>query len=616
MAQRVQRLPAMTDFRPASEQGTVHPTALPQHGDDRDGGDIVWQEDFANGFAGNNGVGPWTTEGVDGNIWKRSVAGPNGAYTQVGQRIQSVTVANGYMLFASDSANSDWSVTPPVIVASPVSWDGALVSPVLDLSATPFLEIQFQQRLRYCCQTAPHYLEVSTDGGLNWPNRFPTSEGILVNVDPGTQLRKINISAAIAPNPANVKFRFYHEGAAGTSHYHWQLDDVKLVETYDYDLRITTAGTTNTSWQAALALSYDSIRYSVFPYSQLRPLGLNMTVLNNGAADQTDVTANFLVERGADVVLDQDVVVPSFPAGTTQTIYVAPDFTPPAVTGTYSVTMDVNSSQVDNVPGDNGGTAEFDVSPSSYGRDLGTVTGSENGNGDGGTLIVANAFYISSDAQLFSVDIAMAAGTEVGTIIRGQLRTDDISAEPIAETPEIEITAADINPANGSNFMALLFDGPQQLTALTDYMVSVQFFGVASCGASGTSEAQTSFIFYDGQAGEDWYYTTTTPMIRMGFDPSAGIEAADRSNGIGLGQNFPNPSRNTTMVPYDLAVTAPVSFEVRDLSGKVVLTRSEGTKAPGAYRLELNTANLTDGVYFYTLTAGATRLTKRMTVIR
>lgn len=615
MAQWAQQRPAMKDFRPATEQGVAHAEALPAGGDARDGGDVVFSEDFANGFAGNNGVGAWTVEGPNGDIWKRAINGPNGAYTQATQRIVSPTVANGYMLFASDSANSTWVGNTATIVADPVAFDGSLVSPLLDLSATPFVEVQFQQRLRFCCQDAPHYLEVSTDGGLTWPNRFPTSTGIAVNNDPGTQLRKVNISAAIMADPTNVKFRFRHDPDAGTSHYHWQLDDIQIVELYDYDLRMTAAA--NTAWNIDLALSYDSITYTVFPYSQLRPLGLNMTVLNNGAADQTDVTANFLVDRAGTTVLDQDQNIANFPAGTTQTIYVDPSFTPPAVAGTYNVSYDINSAQTDNVPTDNAGTSSFKVSEYSYGRDNGTVATYEDGDGAGGVLILANAMYVHNAAQLYSVDVAMVTATEIGMIIRGELRTDDLAADPIAVTPEYAITAADLNATGGSNFISLLFDGPQQLDAATDYMVAVQFYGAARCGVSGISEAQTSFIYYNQpDVGEDWYYTTSTPMIRMGFDPAAGIEAADRSNGIGLGQNFPNPARNSTIVPYDLAVSAPVSFEVRDLSGKLVLGRNEGTKAPGAYRMEFSTENLTEGVYFYTLTAGSTRLTKRMTVIR
>src|SRR5436190_16746791 len=452
VAQWAQQRPAMMDFRPATEQGNVHPALLPASGDARDGGDVVWSEDFANGFAGNNGVGAWTVEGPNGDIWKHTLNGPNGAYTQTSQRIVSTTVANGYMLFASDSANTDWTVTPPAIVATPINFDGALVSPVLDLSATPFVELQFQQRLRFCCSNAPHFLEVSTDGGLTWPNRYPTSTGIAVNSDPGTQTRKINLSAAIAADPTNVKFRFRHDPDAGSSHYHWQIDDVQIVEVYDYDLRMTAAA--NSTWDINTAMSYDSLKYTVYPYSQLRPLGLNMTVLNNGAADQTDVTANFLVEEGANVVLDQDVNVPNFPAGSTQTIYVAPDFTPPAVSGTYDVTYDINSAQTDNVPGDNGGTSQFKVSEYSYGRDLGTISAFEDGNGDGGVLILANAFYIKNAAPLYSVDVALQSGGDIGTIIRGELRTDDLAADPIAVTPEYEITAGDLNPTGGSHFIS------------------------------------------------------------------------------------------------------------------------------------------------------------------
>ena len=86
-----------------------------------------------NGLDGNNGgVGPWSVEGPNGNIWKFQNTGPNGAYTTGNQYIQSTTAANGAAIFASDSANTDWSVTPIAIVASPVNWEASLVSPLLD----------------------------------------------------------------------------------------------------------------------------------------------------------------------------------------------------------------------------------------------------------------------------------------------------------------------------------------------------------------------------------------------------------------------------------------------------------------------------------------------------
>src|SRR5690606_17467887 len=82
--------------------------------------DVVFTEDFANGLAGNNGFGAWTVEGPNGNVWRFNTNSPNGAYTTGNQYIQSTTAANGAAIFASDSANTDWSATPPAIVASPV----------------------------------------------------------------------------------------------------------------------------------------------------------------------------------------------------------------------------------------------------------------------------------------------------------------------------------------------------------------------------------------------------------------------------------------------------------------------------------------------------------------
>src|SRR5690606_4836476 len=122
---------------------------LPAEGELRAGGDVVFYEDFANGAAGNNGVGEWTTSGPHGNIWRRSTTGPNGAYTSpTSSRIQSATATNGFMMFASDSANTNWSTNPPTIVADPIPFEGSLVSPLLDLSATPYVELVFQQRGR------------------------------------------------------------------------------------------------------------------------------------------------------------------------------------------------------------------------------------------------------------------------------------------------------------------------------------------------------------------------------------------------------------------------------------------------------------------------------------
>jgi hypothetical protein len=614
MAQWANPRPMAYQLGQATEAGVQNDLPPATDNDQRAGGDVVWSEDFANGLAGNNGVGPWTTSGPNGNIWQRKVTGPLGAYTAVGERIQSTTVANGYMLFNADSANSTWVGNTPTAlpVASFTNWEGSLESPVLDLSATPFVEISFQQRLRFCCGTLPHFLEVSNDGGATWPFSYPTGTGAVANTLTPTQTIKINLVEAISADPSNVRFRFRHNADAGTSHYIWQIDDVKIVELFQYDLRLSASATTR--FDITTAASYDSLRYTVFPYSQLRPMGLNLTALNNGSEVLDDVVANFKVERqGGPVVLDQDQAQPSWPPGETRTVFVNPSFTPPAVAGQYNITFGISSDNPDETPADNTSTGSFRVSEYVYGRDNGTLSSTQNAGT--GPLIMANAFYVSNAVQLHSISVVLGTGSEIGSLVVGELRADNLD-DILASSDEKVVTAAMLSPNGGSNFVNLIFDPPVSLEPGIDYMASVQVFGDVRIGRSGSSEPQTSFLYFEGQNGLDWYFTTTTPMIRMNFDPTVGIDELDATNTLGLGQNVPNPANGSTFIPFELKEAGAVSFLLRDVTGKLVMEQFLGNRAPGVYRHEVSTEVLPEGVYFYTMNAGTARATKRMTVVR
>jgi hypothetical protein len=220
--------------------------------------------------------------------------------------------------------------------------------------------------------------------------------------------------------------------------------------------------------------------------------------------------------------------------------------------------------------------------------------------------------------DLYSVAVALNNGSEVGAVIVGELRNGSEADFPvIASTPEIEVNSSMLGGTGSSNFTQLIFDSPVTLDANTDYLLTVQCFGNVRIGQNGTSEAQTSFIYYVSPTqGEDWFFTTTTPMVRMNFNPTVGIEDADRSNGAGLGQNIPNPANNTTSIPYELEVSTNVVLEVHDVSGKLVMQVNEGRRAPGAYRINLALDQLNEGLYYYTLRTDRGTLTKRMSVVR
>ena len=619
MAQWANGVQARKDFR-AAKPTMDHLRAIPaQTNDSRDGGDVVWSEDFANGLDGNNGVGPWTLSGPNGAIWRRKTTGPLGAYTGVTQIIGSTTAANGFMMFNSDSANCTWVGNTPTALPTDqfINWEGSLESPVLDLSATPYVELQFQQRLRYCCDNSPHYVEVSTDGGATWPERFPVGADIAVNAVSPTQTRKVNLTCAIQGNPSTVKIRFRHDGDMGTSHYQWQVDDVQLVELFDADLRVLSASTS--AFDLDLALTYDSLRYSLFPFNQLRPVPLNMTVLNNSTIPQDGTVANFTVTQGGNTVLNQDQSLGSFPiCPAEQKVWINPSFTPPAVAGTYDVAFGISATNPDNTPADNSATASFGVSEYYYGRDLGAISSFEDGAGDGSVLILGNTFYVANATNLYSARVALNTGSEIGAIITAELRDVNQADFPIIATSEEVVIAQSMLGGNGSsNFTNITFNPPVALDAQTDYLLTVHCYGNIRVGNSGTSEEQTSFIYYISPTqGEDWFYTTTTPMVQMNFDPTASVGTLTAVDGVGLGQNIPNPSRNTTVIPYTLDKGASVVIELHDVSGKLVKRIAEGYRPAGSYRSQLNVQDLTEGLYLYTLRAGDVTVTKRMSVER
>ncbi len=98
----------------------------------------------------------------------------------------------------------------------------------------------------------------------------------------------------------------------------------------------------------------------------------------------------------------------------------------------------------------------------------------------------------------------------------------------------------------------------------------------------------------------DWFYGTVSTEE---FD--AAMQA--------LGQNYPNPSSNQTIIPFN-NLEENVTLQVVDYTGKVV---AEQGVAAGTQRVELNTTQLVSGMYIYQIVSeGAVVTSKTMQVIR
>lgn len=152
----------------------------------------------------------------------------------------------------------------------------------------------------------------------------------------------------------------------------------------------------------------------------------------------------------------------------------------------------------------------------------------------------------------------------------------------------------------------------------------------------GTAYDADFFFHYmaDVVSTDNGTYTVHTSKISRGTGPldaithvyMEGIEFTDADfitnpgfkssidNNIRVSQNRPNPFNGTTQIDVNLDKSANLSIEVINITGQTVYTMSLGKKASGTHTIDLNSNNLSSGIYFYTVTAGNSQVTKKMIV--
>lgn len=79
---------------------------------------------------------------------------------------------------------------------------------------------------------------------------------------------------------------------------------------------------------------------------------------------------------------------------------------------------------------------------------------------------------------------------------------------------------------------------------------------------------------------------------------------------------FPNPASNVVTFSYALASESNVTINITDITGKVVASINEGTKANGSYTTQFNTAALSAGTYFYSVVTNNGTATKKLVVTK
>ncbi len=90
-----------------------------------------------------------------------------------------------------------------------------------------------------------------------------------------------------------------------------------------------------------------------------------------------------------------------------------------------------------------------------------------------------------------------------------------------------------------------------------------------------------------------------------------------------LYQNYPNPFNPSTKISWQIPASLNpsqggtlVTLKVYDMLGKVMVTLVNEEESAGTYEIEFNASQLASGNYFYQLTAGEFKQTKKMVLLR
>ena len=565
--------------------GQIKPSKLTQNTKET----ILWSNSF-------NTPSDWVinnTAGTPGLGWEFS---SNPAAIPVSQLspFASTTAANGFLFVNSDANNTvDFDGTPIVTTAT--------TSATINLTGQPVVRLRYQHNFRWWHDTRG--VSVSADNGVTWTDFEMSNENdySLPNQNAGNPEQTVIDISSIAGNQAQVKIRFYYNDHDWWGWY-WAVDDVALFVPEDYDLVMLGGywGSTG-AWGARLP-------YYQIPLSQLAPLDVAGIVKNYGALDQNDVTFTAALASG---VWSGSSAPETVLTGATDTISLTGALTPPPIVATHVINMSASSSATDAVPADNSilSAASVSVNDYIYARDKGTAT---NGTYNAGMGFEAgNIFDIFASANLSGIDAYIDGGAVVGAEVYAKLYSVDPTATTTAaafvfvdESVSYTLTAADL----GQKITLALGGGATPLNAGESYLVVLGSFGDGGAtddlviSTAGVSEASTSYYF--DMTDLTWYYTTATPMVRMNFDPSVGVNEVQDNLGLRV---FPNPANEVINISLNKEVSATITL--LDVSGKVVRTQ-----ALNGISTSINTASLNSGVYFVTINDGTSVSTQKVVI--
>ncbi len=570
--------------------GGSHVGASDHHAAARSDQPVLWSEHFENGLNG------WAVATLQGNVsWQLTATGNIGGYTP--GPLESTT---GYPTGSWITADSD----AHGMAGSPEN-TSILSPPILGLDTVHHMLMRFEQSFRQLNDDQT-LVQVSGDGGDHWTN-YPVNTDVQGNqMTPGapeSQVVTLNISDALSEGSSDIRIRFQWISTEGYT-YSWQVDDIELIAALPNDIALEKA--TYAYWEPD-GVNWAGMPCTIYPVNEQRELHFRGQVRNMGSNDQHNVRLRIAI-TGPDQYAELIISDPTTLAAGESAVLDIDGYTPPATPGAYAFHLSVLQAESDDAPEDNDMELGLRIDPFVFARDGGYLEGTRDN--DGADFDLGNRFWIQHyDEQLQGVEVALGPGTDVGAEIEARVYDSDLNV--IAQSELHAVVEEDINAFGGDHFLSLRLSDPTPLFQDHLYLITIHVYtsnGNAQVGLSGTSPAQTSLIYRSDVA--HWYYVTSTPMVRMNFDPSVGIDPTSKAPITLTAQ--PSVFDDRTIVRFASASGESIQWELFDANGRRVSGAAIPPRGSAEQQLELTGDGLNEGMYLFKLSQGERTATLKL----
>jgi hypothetical protein len=593
-----------------AELATKMPKPLNSHAIQPKSGDTVWINQFENAtewtFDGPNTANPTNNGWSIGNdvsiSWAFGQAGNMGTTGDFARFVNNDPTAG------TEVQAGPWTLT----------YNGTI-----DLTGVPAPHLEFNQfGAKFADMQA---VELSFDGGTTWVRVADNEDEELLTAGGGSvydrpAFKRYNITTYVADAVANadpinaVQIRLFWDGGdnGGTMTYityGWFVDDIRIVEGYNNDLTILSddifAGTLG-------------IPYYYMPALQQTDMSFLGAIKNNGAQDQNGVQLEVEVLQGATnvaTVASPGITLPVTALDTLQTS----NFLPAGSPGdTYSLVYRAIQDENEDFPSDNVRNAVFNITDTVFGVDNNNRSGgfTNFASQSGQAVQIGNQMEVFANTKISSVSIYVNDDADaIGQSIYGEVQILNAAGDAfdfLVLTDEYDITANDIG-----GWVTLPLQSIEDVTAGANLLVLAGHFGAGGTindVSFGMAQrvADGVVLGADANGGLIQLLDPRAIMVRLNMNPLASIdEEALVASNMNL---YPNPAADYTTLEFELLNDTKMSFEISDVTGKVVYSEALSNLSKGKHSINIDTQTFSEGVYFLNVRTGNNVTSKKLVI--